>query len=253
VNDFLTEYFPDILDYNFTATVEKEFDRIAEGEEDWTKPIDKFYKVFHPVVESAVNAQTGHKVGERILGVDPKTGRQVSVKIGRFGPMVQVGIQDEEEKPQFAGLQKTQSIATITLEEALKLFELPRSIGEFEGKDVTVGAGRFGPYIKHDGKFISLPKGHDPYSVDLDSVIPLIKDKRQKDAEKVIKTFAEDADLQILNGRFGPYIVYKKTNYKIPKNTAPESLDFGAVMEIVKTNEDNKPAAKAKKSKARKK
>jgi DNA topoisomerase I (EC 5.99.1.2) len=180
VNDFLIEYFPGILDYNFTANIEKEFDQIAEGEENWTKLIDKFYKVFHPIVESATNTQTDHKVGERILGVDPKSGRQVSVKIGRFGPMVQIGVQEEEEKPQFAGLQKTQSITTITLEEALKLFELPRSVGEFEEKDVSVGTGRFGPYIKHNGKFISLPKGYDPYSVDLDSAISLIEDKRKK-------------------------------------------------------------------------
>ncbi|MFV0331748.1 MAG: type I DNA topoisomerase [Dysgonomonas sp.] len=245
VNDFLTEYFPGILDYNFTANVEKEFDQVAEGEENWTKLIDKFYKVFHPVVESATNMQTDHKIGERILGTDPKSGRQVSVKIGRFGPMVQIGIQEEEEKPQFAGLQKTQSIATITLDEALKLFELPRSIGEFEGKDVSVGAGRFGPYIKHDGKFISLPKGYDPYSVNIEDAIPLIEEKRKKDAEKVIKIFAEDADLQILNGRYGPYIAYKKANYKIPKGTTPEELSFEAAMKIVEAT-DAKPAAKAK-------
>ncbi|MDR2949132.1 MAG: type I DNA topoisomerase [Prevotella sp.] len=245
VNDFLTEYFPGILDYNFTANVEKEFDQVAEGEENWTKLIDKFYKVFHPVVESATNMQTDHKIGERILGTDPKSGRQVSVKIGRFGPMVQIGTQEEEEKPQFAGLQKTQSIATITLDEALKLFELPRSIGEFEGKDVSVGAGRFGPYIKHDGKFISLPKGYDPYGVNIEDAIPLIEEKRKKDAEKVIKIFTEDADLQILNGRYGPYIAYKKANYKIPKGTTPEELSFEAAMKIVEAT-DAKPAAKAK-------
>lgn len=245
VNDFLIEYFPGILDYNFTANIEKEFDQIAEGEENWTKLIDKFYKVFHPIVESATNTQTDHKVGERILGVDPKSGRQVSVKIGRFGPMVQIGVQEEEEKPQFAGLQKTQSITTITLEEALKLFELPRSVGEFEEKDVSVGTGRFGPYIKHNGKFISLPKGYDPYSVDLDSAISLIEDKRKKDAEKIIKTFTEDADLQILNGRYGPYIAYKKTNYKIPKGTVPADLDFDAAMKIVKATGE-KPATKTK-------
>lgn len=245
VNDFLIEYFPGILDYNFTANIEKEFDQIAEGEENWTKLIDKFYKVFHPIVESATNTQTDHKVGERILGVDPKSGRKVSVKIGRFGPMVQIGVQEEEEKPQFAGLQKTQSITTITLEEALKLFELPRSVGEFEGKDVSVGTGRFGPYIKHNGKFISLPKGYDPYSVDLDSAISLIEDKRQKDAEKIIKTFTEDADLQILNGRYGPYIAYQKTNYKIPKGVVPADLDFDAAMKIVKATGE-KPATKTK-------
>ncbi|GAB6122879.1 type I DNA topoisomerase [Dysgonomonas termitidis] len=246
VNDFLTEYFPDILDYNFTANVEKEFDQVAEGEENWTKLIDKFYKVFHPVVESATNMQTDHKIGERILGIDPKSGRQVSVKIGRFGPMAQIGVQEDTDKPLFAGLQKTQSIATITLEEALKLFELPRSIGEFEGKDVSVGTGRFGPYIKHDGKFISLPKGYDPFSVDINMAIPLITDKRQKDAEKVIKTFTEDADLQILNGRYGPYIAYKKNNFKIPKGTAPESLDFEASMKIVNSTEEKAAKTKGK-------
>ncbi len=253
VNDFLTEYFPGILDYNFTANVEKEFDQVAEGEENWTKLIDKFYKVFHPVVESATNMQTDHKIGERILGVDPKSGRQVSVKIGRFGPMVQIGTQEEEEKPKFSGLQKTQSIATITLEEALKLFELPRSIGEYEDKDVSVGTGRFGPYIKHDGKFISLPKGYDPYEVSIEDAVPLIEDKRKKDAEKVIKIFSEDTDLQILNGRYGPYIAYKKSNYKIPKGTAPESLDHEAAMQIV-TETDAKAGSKTKtKAKGKKK
>jgi DNA topoisomerase-1 len=246
VNDFLTEYFPDILDYNFTANVEKEFDQVAEGEENWTKLIDKFYKVFHPVVESATNMQTDHKIGERILGIDPKSGRQVSVKIGRFGPMAQIGVQEDTDKPLFAGLQKTQSIASITLEEALRLFELPRSIGEFEGKDVSVGTGRFGPYIKHDGKFISLPKGYDPFEVDIDMAIPLITDKRKKDAEKVIKTFTEDTDLQILNGRYGPYIAYKKSNFKIPKGTAPESLDFEASMKIVNSTEEKSAKTKGK-------
>ncbi|MDR1089867.1 MAG: type I DNA topoisomerase [Prevotella sp.] len=242
VNDFLTEFFPDIVDYNFTANVEREFDQVADGEENWTKLIDKFYKAFHPTVESATNMQTDHKVGERILGVDPKSGRQVSVKIGRFGPMVQIGVQEEDEKPQFAGLQKSQSIATITLEEALRLFDLPRTIGEFEGKDVGVGAGRFGPYIKHDGKFISLPKGYDPYSVNIEDAVPLIEDKRKKDAEKVIKIFTEDADLQLLNGRYGPYITYKKNNYKIPKGTDPASLDFDSVMKIVNTTDEKAPS-----------
>ena len=251
VNDFLTEFFPDILDYNFTANVEREFDQVADGEENWTELIDKFYKAFHPTVESATNMQTDHKVGERILGVDPKSGRQVSVKIGRFGPMVQIGVQEEEEKPQFAGLQKSQSISTITLDEALKLFDLPRTIGEFEGKVVSVGAGRFGPYVKHDGKFISLPKGYDPYSVNIEDAIPLIEDKRKKDAEKLIKEFTEDADLQLLNGRYGPYIAYKKNNYKIPKGTDPASLDFDSVMKIVNTTEEKTPS-KAK-GKAKKK
>ncbi|MDR1883165.1 MAG: type I DNA topoisomerase [Prevotella sp.] len=251
VNDFLTEYFPDIMDYNFTANVEKEFDLVAEGEENWTRLIDKFYKVFHPVVESATNMQTDHKVGERILGIDPKSGRQVSVKIGRFGPMTQIGVQEDTDKPLFASLQKKQSIATITLEEALKLFELPRSAGEFEGKDVSVSTGRFGPYIKHDGKFISLPKGQDPFGIDIDTAISLITEKRKRDAEKIIKTFAEDAGLQILNGRYGPYIAYKKNNFKIPKGTAPDSLDFEATMKIVSASEGKTTGSKGKTTKSK--
>lgn len=252
VNDFLTEYFPNILDYNFTAKVEKEFDQVAEGEQDWTKLIDRFYKVFHPVVESATNMQTDHKIGERILGTDPKSGRQVSVKIGRFGPMVQIGTQEEEEKPLFAGLQKSQSITNITLEEALKLFDLPRSLGEFEDKDVSVGVGRFGPYIKHNSKFVSLPKDYDPYSVNIDDAISLILEKRKKDAEKLIKVFEEDSDLQILNGRYGAYIAYKKDNFKIPKDVTPDSLTFDDCMKIINDTE-KKPAAKAKKGKTKKK
>lgn len=253
VNDFLTEYFPSILNYNFTANVEKEFDLIAEGEINWSKLIDNFYKVFHPVVEAATNMQTDHKIGERILGTDPKSGKQVSVKIGRFGPMVQIGVQEDEDKPQFAGLQKNQSIATITLEEALKLFDLPRSIGEFEGKEVSVSSGRFGPYIKHDGKFVSLPKEYDPYSVDLEAAIPLILEKRKKEAEKLIKTFSEEPDLQILNGRYGPYISYNKSNYKIPKGTVPEDIDYKTAMEIVNSTETKTKGKSKTKSKAKKK
>lgn len=235
VNEYLTGAFPRILDYNFTANVEKEFDNVAEGQEIWTDLIDKFYKDFQPEVDKAINEHTDHKVGERILGSDPKTGRQISVKIGRFGPMVQKGTQDDEEKPEFASLQKDQSISTITLEEALKLFELPRHVGEYEGKSIQVAIGRFGPYVRHDNKFVSLPKGSDPYTVTEEEAIELIEDKRKKDKEKVIKTFTEDADLQILNGRFGPYIAYQKTNYKIPKKTDAASLNYNEAMEIVKS------------------
>lgn len=248
VSDFLTEYFPNILDYNFTANVEKNFDQIAEGKENWTKSIDKFYKVFHPTVESATNMQTDHKVGERILGNDPKTGRQVSVKIGRFGPMVQIGTQEEDEKPLFASLQKNQSIANITLDEALKLFGLPRTIGQFENLDVSIGVGRFGPYIKHNGKFVSLPKAYDPYTITLEDAIPLIIDKRQKEEKKVISTFDEDPDLQVLNGRYGPYISYKKANYKIAKATDPTTLTFTKCMEII-SKQNSKQEKKATKSK----
>lgn len=243
VNEFLKEYFPDILDYNFTANVEKDFDQIAEGKEEWTKTIDNFYNAFHPKVEETTNIQTDHKVGERILGKDPKTGRQVSVKIGRFGPMVQIGTQEEEEKPLFASILKGQSIANITLEEALKLFEMPRNIGQFEDRDVTIGIGRFGPYAKHNNIFISLPKEFDPYAITLEETIPLILDKRKKDEEKNIKSFDNDPDLKVLNGRFGPYISYKKANFKIPKTTDPHNLTYEDCMEIINKSE-TKPTKK---------
>lgn len=248
VNDFLTEFFPHIMDYNFTAEVEKEFDHVAEGQEDWTKMMGNFYKVFHPTVESASNYQTEHKIGERILGTDPKSGRQVSVKIGRFGPMVQIGTQEEEEKPQFAGLQKNQSISSITLEEALKLFELPRSLGEYEGKDVSVSTGRFGPYVKHDSKFVSLPKDSDPYSINFDDAVQLIEDKRRKDREKVIKIFDNDTDMQLLNGRYGPYLAYKGTNYRIAKNTDVEKMTYEDCQNIVNSTGAT-PAKKSRKKK----
>ncbi|NDW18931.1 type I DNA topoisomerase [Dysgonomonas sp. 216] len=248
VNDFLIQYFPSILDYNFTASVEKEFDQVADGEEEWTKMIDRFYKVFHPIVDEAINIQTDHKVGERILGTDPKTGRQVSVKIGRFGPMVQIGTQDEEEKPIFASLQKSQSISSITLDEALKLFGLPRSLGEFENKEMTVAIGRFGPYVRHNSQFVSLPKGSDPYTISADEAIELILDKRKKDSEKIIKTFEEDTDLQILNGRYGPYIAYQKKNYKIPKTANPSELKFEEAMKIINAEGDAKSSGKKKTS-----
>lgn len=249
VNDFLTENFPNILNYNFTANVEKEFDRIAEGELKWTKLMDDFYTVFHPTVSEAMNAHTDHKVGERILGVDPKTGRQVSVKIGRFGPMIQIGTNEEEEKPLFAGLQKDQSMSTITLEEALKLFDLPRNLGGFEDKDMTVAVGRFGPYIRHNGEFVSLPKTFDPFKVTAEEAIELILEKRKKDKEKIIKTFDENAELQILNGRYGPYIAFQKKNYKIPKTAIPAELTYDEAMKIVETDTSKtKTTSKTKKA-----
>lgn len=238
VNDFLIEFFPEILNYNFTANVEERFDDVAEGKENWTKLIDKFYKQFHPSVEEAMEVQTDRKVGERILGTDPKTGKQVSVKIGRFGPMAQIGTQEEEEKPQFAGLQKNQSLATITLEEALKLFDLPRTLGQFEDKDMTVAIGRFGPYIRHNNQFVSLPKTHDPYKVTSEEAIELILEKRKKDSEKIIKTFDEDADMQLLNGRYGPYLAYQKKNYKLPKGAVPAEMTFEDCMKIVNETPD---------------
>lgn len=250
VNDFLVEYFPSVIDYNFTANVEKDFDRIAEGKAQWNKSIADFYKIFHPIVEETSQMRTEHKAGERVLGSDPKTGRQVSVKIGRYGAMAQIGTGDEEEKPLFASLQKSQSIETITLEETLKLFELPRTLGEFREKDVVVGVGRFGPYIRHNNKFVSLPKGVDPLEIQLDEAIELIEAKEKKDREKIIKTFEEDSELQVLNGRYGPYIAYKKSNYKIPKSQKPEELSLEDCQKIVADTDKGKES-KVKKGAAK--
>ena len=249
VNDFLTEYFPDILNYNFTANVEQQFDDIAEGKTVWNDEIDHFYKLFHPVVESALALRLEHKVGERVLGTDPKSGRPVSVKIGRFGPLVQIGTPEDAEKPLFASLLKGQSMSTITLEEALKLFDLPRTLGDFEGKTVVVGIGRFGPYIRHDGKYVSLPKEFTPQGVSLEDAIMLIQQKREQESQRLIKKFDEDDELELLNGRFGPYIAYKKKNYKLPKGSEPASLTFADCMKIV----EDADKAPAKKKPARKK
>lgn len=244
VNDFLVQYFPDIMDYNFTANVEQTFDHIAEGKLPWSNAIDQFYKLFHPVVKDALEMKMEHKVGERILGTDPKSGKPVSVKIGRFGPLIQIGTPDDEEKPQFASLLKGQSMSTITLEEALKLFDLPRTLGDYENKLVSVGIGRFGPYIRHDGKYVSLPKSLEPLSVTLDEAIELIKAKREQESQRLIKSFPEDSELEILNGRYGPYIAYKKKNYKIPKGTEPKELSYDACMQIIKESDEKIPSEK---------
>ena len=247
VNDFLMEYFQLVMDYNFTAKVEKEFDAIAEGEENWTKVIDNFYQVFHPVVEQTAAIRTEHKVGERQLGIDPKSGKPVFVKIGRFGPVAQIGESNAEkdnEKPQFATLLKGQSIETITLEEALKLFELPRTVGEYEGKVVVAAIGRFGPFIRHDGKFVSIPKDKNPISITLEEAIELIQQKREKDENRFIKKFEEDPELEILNGRYGPYIAYKGKNYRIPKTGyTPAEMTLADCMKLV-SEADQKPATK---------
>lgn len=252
VNDFLMEYFPSVMDYNFTASVEKEFDAVAEGEMVWTKAIDKFYKMFHPIVEETAALKTAHKVGERELGIDPKSGNPVFVKIGRYGPVVQIGLAHTEDKeapkPQFATLMKGQSIETITLEEALKLFDLPRTIGEYEGKEMVAAVGRFGPFIRHDGKFISIPKDLNPLSITVEEAIVLIDEKRKKDEQRFLKKFKEDPDLEILNGRYGPYITYKKTNYRIPKTvTEPEKLTLEDCMKII-TEAAEKPATPKKRT-----
>ena len=243
VNEYLTENFPDILDYNFTAQTEERFDDIARGKLGWHQEIQTFYDDFHPGVDRALNTRTEHRVGERILGTDPATGRPVSVKIGRFGPMIQLGDGEGDEKPQFASLLKGQSVSTITLEEALKLFEFPRLIGTFEDQDVTVAIGRFGPYVKHAGKFVSIPKELSPAHITLDEAVELIEKKRAADANKTLKTFDEGADMQILNGRYGPYIKYKGGNFKIPKTVAdPAALTLDECRKIV-AEAEAKPAS----------
>ncbi|WP_280746717.1 type I DNA topoisomerase [Parabacteroides sp. PF5-9] len=252
VNDFLMEYFPDVLNYNFTASVEKEFDAVADGEMIWTDAIDKFYKIFHPIVESTSAIRTEHKVGERELGLDPKSGKPVFVKIGRYGPVVQLGQANPEDKeapkPQFASLLKGQSIETITLEEALKLFDLPRTVGDFEGKTVVAAIGRFGPFIRHDGKFISIPKQLNPLSITLEESIELIKEKRVKDEQRFLKKFDEEPEMEILNGRYGPYIAYKGANYKIPKSVKePQNLTLEEVRKIIADAAEN-PAPKKRAS-----
>lgn len=233
VNDFLIGYFPDILNYNFTADVEKEFDSIADGKVKWTKSIDKFYKKFHPIVEDTMK-NSERQVGERILGVDPKSGRQLSVKIGKYGPLAQIGTVEEEEKPVFASLRKEQSIESITFEEALELFKLPRQVGEFEGKVMTVAIGRFGPYIRHDSSFYSLPKTDDPMEVSTERAIEIIEEKREVERNRIIQTLGENGEIQVLNGRFGPYFTFEKVNYKIfPKGTDPTTLTFEKCQELI--------------------
>jgi len=217
VNDYLSENFPSIMDYNFTADIEKEFDEIAEGKMEWTGVIHDFYDDFDPLVERAGNTHTEHKVGERLLGNDPKTGEPVTVKIGRFGPVAQIGSSDADSKPRFAQLKKGQTLETITLEEAMELFRLPRELGKYLGKTVTVGAGKFGPYVVHNGTYVSIPKDVDPLKITFEEAVIMIHKKHIEEEERHLKKF-EDVDLEILNGRYGPYIVYKGANYRLPKN-----------------------------------
>lgn len=249
VNDFLMKNFPDVMDYNFTANVEQEFDKIAEGKVTWNKEMKEFYKSFEPQVENVLNAREDHKAGERQLGKEPGTGKPVFVKIGRFGPMVQIGTADDDEKPRFAQLPTDKSISDITLEEALELFKLPREIGQFEGKTVTIGAGRFGPYVLHDKKFTSLPKGEDPMTITLDAAIQLIEEKRKAEAERHLKKFLEDPDLEIMNGRYGPYIVWEKKNYRIPKaqHDHAKELTYQECMQIIKNAPEPKATTRRRK------
>ena len=226
VNDFLTANFPDIMDYNFTANVEKDFDDVAEGNKEWTSLIRQFYADFDPLVTRAMEERNELRVGERELGIDPKSGKVVKVRIGRYGPMVQIGTAEEEEKPLFATLPKDKSMASITLEEALELFKLPRTLGEYEGKPVVANTGRFGPYINHDKKFVSIPKGEDPLEISLERAIELILSKREAEEKSHLKTFDEEPELEIRAGRFGPYIAYKGKNYKIPKAQADRAAEL---------------------------
>jgi DNA topoisomerase-1 len=243
VNDFLLENFPEIMDYNFTATVEKDFDAIAEGNKQWVEPISTFYSGFDTLVSNTLQAKSERKVGERVLGTDPASGKPVSVKIGRFGPIVQIGTSTDEEKPRFAQMKPGQTLETITLEEALELFSLPRTLGNFEGKEVTIGAGRFGPYIKHNNIYVSLPKSHDPLTVSLEEATELIEGKRKAEAERIIKTYEQEPALQVLNGRFGPYIAYNGKNYKLPKSATPTELTLEECLEIVKQQSEREPAS----------
>ena len=249
VNDFLMDNFPVIMDYNFTAKVEQEFDQIADGKEEWTDMMRSFDKEFEPTVDKVMNARSEHKAGERKLGDDPKTGHPVFVKIGRYGPVVQIGTADDDEKPRFAQLPADKSMETITLDEALELFKLPRTVGEFEGKSVTIGAGRFGPYVLHDKKYVSIPKDEDPLTLTLERAIELIESKRKAEEERHLKKFDEDPKLEVLNGRYGPYIVYDGKNYRIPRDLHPKAaeLSYEQCMDIV-----NNPPAPKKRGAAKK-
>ena len=245
VNDFLMENFPEIMDYNFTAKVEQEFDKIAEGKAEWNKEMKVFYQGFEPEVEKVMNARSEHKAGERELGIDPATGKPVFVKIGRFGPVVQIGTADDEDKPRFSQLPSDKSMETITLDEALELFKLPRTVGQFEGTDVVIGVGRFGPYVLHNKKYVSLPKDENPMTITLDAAINLIQKKRLQEAQRHLKTFEEDANMEVMNGRYGPYIAYNGKNYRMPKalHEKASELTYEQCMDIV----NNAPEPKRKK------
>ncbi|MBR1889460.1 MAG: type I DNA topoisomerase [Alloprevotella sp.] len=247
VNDFLMEYFPDILDYNFTAHIEKDFDNVAEGKTDWKKLIKNFYKQFEPQVEHTLTEKTEHRIGERQLGIDPKSGKPVSVKIGRFGPMAQIGSASGGEKPRFASLKKGQRIDTISLEEALELFKLPFTLGEFEEKPIVVNVGRFGPYVQHNGAFVSIPKGTDPQSLTIEEAIALIEEKRQGEQKKLLRTIPEIDGLEILDGRFGPYIKYNGKNYRLTKQQRDriDTLTADDCRKIIEAEENStKPASR---------
>lgn len=250
VTDFLLEHFTEIMDYSFTADVEKQFDEIAEGQRKWNQMIESFYKPFHKSVEHTLEHADRAK-GERELGVDPKSGRLVFARIGRYGAMVQIGQAEDEEKPKFASLLKGQSIETISLDEALELFKLPRTLGEFEGKEIQAAIGRFGPYVRWGSLFASLKKdeGDDPFTIELDRAIELVKEKQEQEKNKYIKTFDEDKDVQVLNGRYGPYIKIGRKNFKIPKDKKPEELTLEECRAIAETAPAKRGGRKSSKSK----
>ena len=258
VNDFLTQFFPDILDYNFTARVEEKFDEISEGKLCWQQEQHDFYADFNPSIEKVKASRSEHKVGERLLGEDPTSGRPIYVKIGRFGPVVQKGNANDEQKPIFASLKKGQSIQTITLEEALKLFELPRNLGQFEDAEVVAAIGRFGPYIRHGKAFVSIPKSESPETITLEQAIELIQAKREEEANRIIKTFPEMSGLEVLNGRFGPYVAYKPegakkaTNYRLPKGSDPKALTLDDVKALMKAQDEAPAKPKTRRAAAKK-
>lgn len=247
VNDFLMKSFPEIMDYNFTAKVEQEFDKIAEGKAAWDKEMKDFYHSFEPKVEEVMNARSEHKAGERELGIDPKTGKPVFVKIGRFGPVVQIGTADDEAKPRFSQLPVGKNMESITLEDAIELFKLPRNLGKFEDEDVIIGTGRFGPYVMHKKKYVSIPKDQDPLTISLDGAIRLIQEKRLQEAMRHLKTFTEDANMELMNGRYGPYIAYEGKNYRLPKalHDKVKELTYEQCIDIIK----KAPEPKRKKKK----
>ncbi|MBP5375230.1 MAG: type I DNA topoisomerase [Bacteroidaceae bacterium] len=246
VNDFLLKHFPQIMDYNFTADVEKSFDEIAEGKEEWTEEMHRFYDSFNPLVEQAMKEREEHRIGERMLGVEPNTGQPVSVKIGRFGAVAQIGKADDKIKPRFASLRNDQSIETITLEEALELFRLPRIVGQLNGKELTIGTGRFGPYIHYGDMYVSIPKDIDPLSIDEAQASELVKQKQEEEEKKVLKTFKEETELRVLAGRFGPYLQYKNQNFRLTKADQKRAteLTLEECMAVINSQEE-KPATKA--------
>ena len=251
VNDFLLEHFPQIMDYNFTADVERSFDNIAEGKEEWTDMMHNFYRDFNPVVENTIKERDEKAVGERSLGIDPKSGQEVTVKIGRFGAVAQIGAANQDDKPRFARLHPNQSIETITLEEALDLFQLPRTLGELNGEPVTVGTGRFGPYIQHQKLYVSIPKGIDPLAITFEEACELLKEKQSEEAQRVMQTFDEEPELQVINGRFGPFLQYKGANYHLAKadQKRARELTLEECMKVIESQADKAAKATARSGK----